>query len=120
MCALEADLRAQGLNPDAPKDLARQRGLDPAHAEKLIHLLLAEGRLIKIKDGRLFHAEAIHGLKAGLWGLLPDRRVIDIGFFKEMTGTSRKNAIPLLEYLDSLKVTRRLGSDREILPPPGG
>jgi len=120
MRALEADLRAQGLNPQSPRDLARQRGLEPSHAEKLIHLLIAEGRLVKIKDGRLFHAAVIDQLKAGLWQLLPERRVIDIGFFKDLTGTSRKNAIPLLEYLDSLKVTRRLGSDREILPPPGG
>ena len=40
---------------------------------------------------------------------------IDVAKFKEMTGVSRKYAIPLLEYLDRERVTRRVGDAREIL-----
>jgi selenocysteine-specific elongation factor len=40
---------------------------------------------------------------------------IDVGRFKELTGVSRKYAIPLLEYLDRERVTRRVGDAREIL-----
>jgi selenocysteine-specific elongation factor len=42
-------------------------------------------------------------------------RKIDIGQFKELTGVSRKYAIPLLEYLDRERVTKRVGDTREIL-----
>ena len=42
-------------------------------------------------------------LKSRLWAMRPTRPVIDIGAFKELTGTSRKNAIPLLEHLDALR-----------------
>lgn len=111
---------AGGLNPPAPEEAARSAGCDVGRAEKIVHLLLASGNLVRLADGKLFDAAAIDGLKNRLWEMLPDRRVIDIGTFKELTGTSRKNAIPLLEHLDAQKVTRRLGSDREILPPPGG
>ncbi|MBA2603251.1 MAG: SelB C-terminal domain-containing protein, partial [Acidobacteria bacterium] len=38
-----------------------------------------------------------------------------VGEFKELTGLSRKYAVPLLEYLDSQRVTRRTGEGREIL-----
>jgi len=117
---LDETFHAAGLNPPTPEEAAADLGLDPGRAGRMIHLLLASGRLIRIKDGKVFHADAIEGLKASLRELLPARRVIDIGSFKELTGTSRKNAIPLLEHLDSVKVTRRLGSDREILPPTGG
>ena len=40
---------------------------------------------------------------------------IDVAHFKEMTGVSRKYAIPLLEYLDRERVTRRVGDERVIL-----
>jgi selenocysteine-specific elongation factor len=38
-----------------------------------------------------------------------------VGTFKELTGVSRKYAIPLLEYLDRQNVTRRVGETRIIL-----
>jgi selenocysteine-specific elongation factor len=117
---LEEAYRAGGLNPPAPDEAARAAGLDPKGAESLTRLLLSDGRLVKIKDGIVFHATVLEELKRRLWAMRSTRSVIDIGAFKELTGTSRKNAIPLLEHLDALHVTRRVGSDREILPPAGG
>jgi selenocysteine-specific elongation factor len=40
---------------------------------------------------------------------------IDVGAFKDMTGVSRKYAIPLLEYMDRERITRRVGNERVIL-----
>jgi selenocysteine-specific elongation factor len=40
---------------------------------------------------------------------------LDVGGFKELTGLSRKFVIPLLEYLDRERVTRRAGNDRLVL-----
>ena len=41
---------------------------------------------------------------------------IDVAVFKEITGgLTRKYAIPLLEFLDRERVTRRVGNEREIL-----
>jgi len=117
---LQEAYRHDGLNPRDQDEIVTTLALNPARAEKLIHLLLSAGELVRIRDGRIFHAEAIEELKQRLWRLRPERPVIDIGSFKELTGTSRKNAIPLLEHLDAVRVTRRVGSDREILPPPGG
>jgi len=116
---LEEAFRRGGLNPPAPEELG-QAGFEARRVERLIPLLLSSGRLTRIADGKIFHAGALEDLKRRLWALRTDRKTIDIVSFKELTGTSRKNAIPLLEHLDSVKVTRRLGSEREILPPPGG
>jgi selenocysteine-specific elongation factor len=44
------------------------------------------------------------------------RSSVDVGEFKEMFGLTRRLAIPLLEYLDGAKITRRVGDRREILP----
>ena len=114
---VEGRFREGGLNPIPLDEIVEVLNLDASTTHRIYHLLLARGRLVRIKEGTVFHAEAIERLKEALWGLRETRPVIDVAAFKEMTGTSRKNAIPLLEHLDAEKVTRRRGNDREILPP---
>ena len=65
-------------------------------------------------DSLLFHAEALAGLKADVRALKGSARV-DVSAFKERYGISRKYAIPLLEYLDRERVTRRVGDSRVVL-----
>jgi selenocysteine-specific elongation factor len=120
LAVVETAYRDRGLNPPASvEEVATGRGLDAARAQRIYHLLLSRGRLVRIKDGSVYHADSLEGLKAMLWQVRKDRPVLDVAAFKELTGTSRKNAIPLLEHLDAERVTRRRGNDREILPPPG-
>lgn len=116
---LEAHFSGAGLNPSTLEEIVKSEGLDAPKAQRIYHLLLAGGSLVRIKDGKVYHADAIEGLKKRLWKLRETRKVIDVAAFKELTGTSRKNAIPLLEHLDAERVTRRRQNDREILPPPG-
>jgi selenocysteine-specific elongation factor len=68
-------------------------------------------------DTLLFHEDALKALKAGVSALKgegPPVRV-DVATFKERFGITRKHAIPLLEYLDRERVTRRMGDARLIL-----
>ena len=116
---LEDRFREGGLNPSTIEEIVAEGGLDASKAQRIYHLLVAGGRLVRIKDGKVFHAEAIETLKARLWEIRGTRPIIDVAAFKELAGTSRKNAIPLLEHLDGVHVTRRVGNEREILPPPG-
>jgi len=53
---------------------------------------------VRIPDGKVFHAGALEELKRRLWEQSATRPTIDISEFKELSGTSRKNAIPLLEH----------------------
>jgi selenocysteine-specific elongation factor len=114
---LETAFRGGGTNPPEMADLAKSSAVEPRRVEKLLHLLLSRGRLLRIPDGKVFHAEVIEDLKTRLRARRASSPTIDIGEFKELSGTSRKNAIPLLEYLDQIRITRRDGSRRLILPP---
>jgi selenocysteine-specific elongation factor len=116
---IEGRFAAAGTNPPEPDDLAAALKADATQVARLFHLLLTRGRLVRIPDGKVFHARAIDDLKQRLWGQRDRSPVIDISEFKELSGTSRKNAIPLLEHFDQLRVTRREGNKRLILPPPG-
>jgi len=73
--------------------------------------------LVQVRTGLLFHRDALEDLKGRLLHFRNQNETIDIAAFKELSGTTRKNAIPLLEYLDAQHVTCRRGSERVILPP---
>jgi selenocysteine-specific elongation factor len=83
-----------------------------------VTLLLRDKVLVKVSDELVFHHTAL----ANLRGQLAAQKAkatgvakIDVGKFKSMTGVSRKYAIPLLEYLDRERVTKRVGDERVIL-----
>ena len=119
MDRIETRFAQAGTNPPDLPAVAAELKADPKESEKLFHLLLGRGRLVRIQDGKVFHAQAIEDLKRRLWDKWRLSPVIDIADFKDLSGTSRKNAIPLLEHFDQVRVTRREGNRRVILPPPG-
>jgi selenocysteine-specific elongation factor len=71
--------------------------------------------LIKVSDDLVFHQGALNELRKKLAAQKASSPKIDVGRFKELTGISRKYAIPLLEYLDRERVTKRVGDERVIL-----
>jgi selenocysteine-specific elongation factor len=87
----------------------------PDQARKLVGLLAKEKRLVKVSENLLYHTDSIARLKALLTDYKKLSAQIDVGKFKDLTDISRKYAIPLLEFLDRERVTRRIGDHRVIL-----
>ncbi|MEW5807297.1 MAG: selenocysteine-specific translation elongation factor [Acidobacteriota bacterium] len=112
---LEGEFRKGGLNPPEMKIVLNVSRFPREVVEKIFHLLLREEKLIKMKDERVFHQDSIAALKEKLGKYAEQKSIIDIATFKDMAGITRKNAIPLLEYFDSIKVTKRVGNERLIL-----
>jgi selenocysteine-specific elongation factor len=100
--------------PGAPEVLAKLR-IDRPRAEKLLQILLKEKVLLKVTEDLIFHRSALQQLKELLVRRKAQSNRINVAVFKEITGLSRKYAIPLLEYLDRERVTRREGDERIIL-----
>jgi selenocysteine-specific elongation factor len=115
---IEQAFAIAGTNPPSTNEVTTRLKADAGRFSKLLHLLLTRGRLVRIPDARIFHVDAIEQLKRRLWEKRASSPTIEIAEFKKLTGTSRKNAIPLLEHLDQIRVTRREGNVRVILPPP--
>jgi selenocysteine-specific elongation factor len=90
--------------------------VENARAQKIVRILLRENVLVKVTGDLLFHASALSHLRELLSA---HRRAhgdrISVATFKDLAGISRKYAIPLLEYLDRLGLTRRAGDERVIL-----
>jgi selenocysteine-specific elongation factor len=84
-------------------------------ARNLVAMLSREKKLVKISESLVFHSDAIHQLKEILANYKKTSDRIDVGKFKELIDVSRKYAIPLLEYLDRERITRRAGDVRFLL-----
>lgn len=89
-----------------------------AHGRKILQMLLDSGTLMRVQGDMFLHVTAINRLRTLLRDFASQHepeRSIDVPQFKELAGVSRKYAIPLLEYLDSERITRRAGDKRIIL-----
>jgi selenocysteine-specific elongation factor len=115
---LERALLDGGLKPPDVATVAAERHVRPLIAEKMTALLLRQKRLVRLGT-LVFHSDALQGLKAEIQALksaVPDgQATVDVGMFKDRFGVSRKFAIPLLEWLDRERVTRRVGEKRIVL-----
>jgi selenocysteine-specific elongation factor len=109
------------LEPPLSDDALSQIGLgknQSAYGKRLIQLLIDSGELVRIQGEMLFARAAVEELKTKVkkYGEAHEpERLIDVPTFKSLAGLSRKYAIPLLEYLDSERITRRAGDKRLIL-----
>jgi selenocysteine-specific elongation factor len=112
---IEQAFSAAGLKVPALKDVLASLKIDKARAQKLVTLLLRDKVLIKVSDYLVFHQIALTELRKNLAVQKASSPKIDVGRFKDLTGVSRKYAIPLLEYLDRERVTKRVGDERVIL-----
>jgi selenocysteine-specific elongation factor len=113
---VEQRFRDSGLRPPDPALLPGELGLAQAAVERALTLLQRQKVLVKI-DVLWFHAEALARLKEEVRALKQGTAPVplDVGAFKDRYGVSRKYAIPLLEFLDRERVTRRAGEGRVVL-----
>src|SRR5262249_18000050 len=113
---IEAAFSSAGLAVPAVKEVLAHLSIDPGRPAKLLRLLLREKTLQRITPELIFHRAALAELRERLAGYKRAKgERISVPAFKELTGITRKYAIPLLEYLDRERVTRRLGDERVIL-----
>jgi len=89
--------------------------IDQGRAQKIVTLLLRDRVLVKISDDLVFHRYTLDKLRQQVAAQKAKTPKLDVASFKDLFGITRKYAIPLLEYLDRERVTKRVGDERVIL-----
>src|SRR6267154_3218990 len=113
---IEAAFARASLAVPAVKEVLAKLTVEAQRAEKLLQILLREKNLVRVSPELVFHRQALAQLKEQLSAYKKSKGDrINVPAFKELTGITRKYAIPLLEYLDRERVTRRAGDERVIL-----
>jgi len=113
---IEGEFESAGLAVPGFAAVLETLPVDAKRAEKLLQILLREKVLVKVTSDLIFHRSALIRLREMLARYKKERgELLPIAAFKDLTGVSRKYAIPLLEHLDREHVTRRSGDQRVII-----
>jgi selenocysteine-specific elongation factor len=114
LSAIAAIYREAGLSAPLISEVGAMMKLKEDEMRGLVTLLLREKILVQMGSENLFmHHEALARLRSEIKEL--HGQTVDIARFKQITGLSRKYAIPLLEYLDRQRITRKVGDQRLVI-----
>ncbi len=103
----------KGLSTPTLKETMEQFTDYPTRLVKeVLDLQLRDGKLLKISESLYYAGEIIDPLSARVIEYLKTHGEIDAPAFKQLTGLTRKFSIPILEYLDRVKITMRIGDKR--------
>lgn len=109
-----AELDAGGSSPPGPGAVADALRVPPQAVDGILKIGISAGEVVRLADGIWFSAAKLQELRDTARTHLQGRS-FSASEFREVLGTSRKYAIPLLEYLDSRRVTLRQGETRIFL-----
>lgn len=105
--------REKGLSTPTIKETMDHFQEYPSRLVKdVIDLQLREGKLLKVSESLYYEKELLEPLVASVVAYMEKHGEIDAPSFKELTGLTRKFSIPILEYLDRIKMTMRIGDKR--------
>ena len=107
--AIEQAFRAGGLQPPDPRDVTQ----GDARREAVYRLLVSRGRLVRAGP-IVFHRDAVARLREALAGAFPPPAQFTVSQARELVGSTRKYMVPLLEFLDGSRHTRRAGDLRSL------
>jgi selenocysteine-specific elongation factor len=110
---IEEAFRQAGFQPPPLQQVLSGLAPDSKQARSLLEVLIKQQKLVRVSDDMVFHVEAISHLRKSL--AAHKGRRFSVPEFKSWTNISRKHAIPLLEYLDRQRITRRDGDARVVL-----
>ena len=112
--ALEAGLLADPFNAPFYEEIRTTANLPAKPAQEVWEALIDNGVVARISADVFLHRKAVETAVERVRAYLAENKQITAAQFRDMVGTSRKYAVPLMEYLDAMRVTRRVGDAREL------
>ena len=118
--AIEALFRQQAFHPPDLQEIVEKTGTTEEVVQRIIKILCEHAKLVQVAEGLLFHREAVDRAREILVDFIGKEGKLESVRFKYLLETTRKFALPLLDYFDRGGVTRRDGNTRYLKTPPGG
>ncbi len=113
--ALERELLREPYNSPHWDELRARCGAPGRIADEVWDALLDNGAVIRLAADVFIHQQAGESAVQKVREYLTEHGTMTPAQFRDLLGTSRKFAMPLLEYLDARRVTRRVGDVRELI-----
>jgi len=103
------------FQPPTKEELSQSLKLDQKHLSDILKLMVKEGSLVRINESIYLAASIYNKMIEALKDFFSKKPEMTVAEFRDILGTTRKYAIPILEYLDSNKTTLRVGDKRKLL-----
>jgi selenocysteine-specific elongation factor len=101
--------------PPSKEELAHTLNLDSKHITDILRLMVREGSLVRINDSLYITSVVYKAMIHALKNFFSKKSEMTVAEFRDVLQTSRKYALPFLEYLDANKMTVRVGDIRKSL-----
>jgi selenocysteine-specific elongation factor len=108
-------LNKEGFQPPLKAELAQKLSVNEKALDDLLKILVKEGVVVRINDSMHITKEQYEKMLDLLRSFVRKKQDMTVAEFRDMLGTSRKYALPLLEYLDDHKITLRVGDVRKVM-----
>lgn len=108
-------LEKSGFQPPMKEELSQAVNIDMRRLTDILNLLAKEGSLVRISETMYIPTTVFDDMIARLKNFFARKPEMTVAEFRDVLGTTRKYAVPLLEYLDSHKITLRVGDVRKWL-----
>lgn len=108
-------LQNGGFQPPTKEELSQSLKLDLKHLSDILKLLVKEGAVVRISDSMYLTVSNYNYMVNRLKDFFTKKSEMTVAEFRDILNTTRKYALPILEYLDSIKVTLRVGDVRKLL-----
>jgi selenocysteine-specific elongation factor len=105
------------FSPPQRQEVIDQTPSPAQQTEKILRILIEQGRLVQVERDLLFHCDAVEQARRILVSFIQKEGMLESVKFKYLLDTSRKFAIPLLDYFDRIGVTRQVGHTRYLKNP---
>ena len=105
-------LYAYGLTPPTPKELSLELGKSESQIRDILEKLTYSNKVTRVKGDLYFHREIMERIKEGVVSHLKEKKEMMPTDFRSIFEVSRKYMIPILEHLDEIKLTIRVGDKR--------
>jgi selenocysteine-specific elongation factor len=112
---IESLFRNRPFNPPTGQEIIEHTGASPKEVERVLQILREQEHLIRVENDLLFHAEALDRAREILTSFIKKEGKLESVKFKYLLDTTRKFAIPLLDYFDRIRVTRSVGRTRYLI-----
>lgn len=100
------------FRPPTLKEIMAKLKLKQDQLQELLKILIEEGKIERVRFDLYFSGTAVEEARNKIIAFLKENEKITAAEFRDLIGTSRKFAVPILEYLDLKKVTKRIDDYR--------
>ncbi len=107
------------FNPPKREEIIEYATATQETVQKILQILIEQENLVQVENNLLFHYTAVERARKILTSFIEKEGKLESVKFKYLLDTTRKFAIPLLDYFDRIGLTRRVGNTRYLKTPAG-